>query len=99
VIVLDASAAVARLLRLPLTGAVDVWPGRTEQTLHAPHVLDIDRYPHTDLLPMGWDLRANFTTYDAAYVALAVALRAPLLTTDAKPAAAPLPGMRVELID
>ena len=29
-----------------------------------------------------WDLRATHTPYDAAYVALAEALRAPLVTTD-----------------
>jgi predicted nucleic acid-binding protein len=34
-------------------------------------------------------LRHNFTTYDAAYVALAEGLRAPLITSDAKFARAP----------
>ncbi len=29
-----------------------------------------------------WELRRNLTTYDAAYVALAEALEAPLLTLD-----------------
>jgi len=130
VIVLDASAAVEWLLRLPLAGAVDDWLEQAEQTLHAPHLLDIEvaqvvrrfasrggitaergaqaladlsdldvnRYPHTDLLPVVWDLRANLTAYDAVYVALAVSLEARLLTMDAKLAAAPLPGVSVELI-
>jgi predicted nucleic acid-binding protein len=31
-----------------------------------------------------WELRANLTAYDAAYVALAEALEAPLLTRDAR---------------
>ena len=37
------------------------------------------RYPHDFLLPRIWDLRNNLTAYDAAYVALAEALDAPLL--------------------
>ena len=36
-----------------------------------------------------WSWRANLTTYDAAYVALAEVLAAPLLTTDARLANAP----------
>jgi predicted nucleic acid-binding protein len=44
--------------------------------------LPIMRHPHVDLLPRIWELRHNLTAYDAAYVALAEALRAPLLTRD-----------------
>lgn len=44
--------------------------------------LTIDRYPHHWFVPRIWDLRFNFTAYDAMYVALAEALRAPLVTTD-----------------
>jgi predicted nucleic acid-binding protein len=36
-----------------------------------------------------WDMRENLTAYDAAYVALAEALNAPLVTTDARLARAP----------
>ena len=36
-----------------------------------------------------WDLRDNLTAYDAAFVALSEALDAPLVTTDARLAAAP----------
>jgi predicted nucleic acid-binding protein len=46
--------------------------------------LPVDRYPHRPLLPRVWELRANLTAYDAAYVALAEALEAPLLTRDAR---------------
>jgi predicted nucleic acid-binding protein len=48
----------------------------------------IRRYPHDFLLPRAWSLRANFTAYDAVYVALAEALNARLLTRDRRLAAA-----------
>ncbi|CAN5667737.1 hypothetical protein BH18ACT6_BH18ACT6_13850 [soil metagenome] len=44
--------------------------------------LDLRRYPHEPLLPRIWSLRENLTAYDAAYVSLAEALDAPLLTFD-----------------
>jgi len=50
------------------------------------------------LLPRIWGLRANLTAYDAAYVALAEALDAPLLTRDRHLAAAPGHRARVEVI-
>jgi predicted nucleic acid-binding protein len=40
------------------------------------------RHDHGPLLPRIWALRHNLSAYDAAYVALAEALDAPLLTTD-----------------
>src|SRR5215210_5395101 len=46
--------------------------------------LRITRYPHTLLLDRMWDLRDNLTAYDASFVALAEALEAPLVTTDAR---------------
>ena len=42
------------------------------------------RYPHTALMERMWALRENLTAYDAAYIALAEALDAPLVTTDAR---------------
>ena len=48
----------------------------------------LHRYPHELLLPRMWQLRENLTAYDAAYVALAEALDAPLATLDKKLAAA-----------
>jgi len=51
--------------------------------------LDVAHYPHKPLLPAIWRLRHNLTAYDAAYVALAEALDAPLLTLDSRIAAAP----------
>ena len=44
--------------------------------------LPIRRYPSTQLLERVFELRTNLTAYDAAYVALAEALDAPLVTTD-----------------
>jgi predicted nucleic acid-binding protein len=40
------------------------------------------RHDHERLRPRIWALRFNLTAYDAAYVALAELLEAPLLTTD-----------------
>lgn len=53
------------------------------------------RYPHTFLVERIWSLRKNLTAYDAAYVALAEALDAPLVTLDARLARAP--GIRVAI--
>ncbi len=47
------------------------------------------RYPHTSLVERIWSLRDNLTACDAAYVALAEALDAPLVTLDARLASAP----------
>jgi predicted nucleic acid-binding protein len=84
------------------------------QTLHAPHLIDLEitqvlrryvssasisadrgtealsdfldlpltRYPHIVLLTRIWEMRHNLTAYDAAYLALAEALDAPLITRD-----------------
>ncbi len=60
--------------------------------------LPLIRYPHDLLLPRIWVLRENFTAYDAAYVALAEALGAPLLTCDRKIASGALHHARVEVI-
>lgn len=44
----------------------------------------IRRMPLAPLLERMWELRENVTAYDAAYVALAERLNAPLITCDAK---------------
>lgn len=52
---------------------------------------DIRRHPHTPLVDLIWSLRHRVTAYDAADLALATALDAPLVTTDRK--LAKLPGL------
>jgi predicted nucleic acid-binding protein len=55
---------------------------RAEQALEDLRDLDLNRYPHDVLLSRIWELRNNASAYDAAYLALAEALNAPLLTSD-----------------
>ena len=115
-IVLDASAALELLLQGPAARAVAERIAPEEETLHAPHLIDLEvaqvlrryrrsggidetrasaalrafteldlqRYPHDVLLARIWQLRDVATAYDAAYLALAEALAAPLLTLDAR---------------
>lgn len=50
--------------------------------------LPIVRRSHSILLGRVWELRHNLSAYDATYVALAEALRCPLITSDERIAAA-----------
>lgn len=61
------------------------------------HALDIERHDHQPLLGRIWQLRNNFSAYDATYVALAEALDGVVLTCDRKLAAAPAARGLVEL--
>ncbi|HKV25046.1 MAG TPA: type II toxin-antitoxin system VapC family toxin [Candidatus Acidoferrum sp.] len=129
-IVLDASAAIEWLLQSAAGIKIDRRIFSTSETLHVPHLLDIEvaqvlrryvrdkaitaqrgeealddlsdmplrRYPHNFLLPRVWGLRASLTAYDAAYVALAEALDAPLLTCDRKIASASGHSAKVEVV-
>jgi predicted nucleic acid-binding protein len=102
------------LLQTPAAPRVSGILFAPNETLHAPHLLDVEvaqvlrryvrsaaisaergaealsdladfpltRYPHFVLLSRIWQLRQGLTAYDAAYVALAETLDAPLVTRD-----------------
>jgi predicted nucleic acid-binding protein len=57
---------------------------RTAQFLSELATLPAVRFAHTPLLSRVWELRHNFTCYDAAYIALAEATGSVLYTSDAK---------------
>ena len=57
---------------------------RSEQFLTGLAALPAERYAHTPLLERIWELRHNFTPYDAAYIALAEATNSVLYTSDEK---------------
>jgi len=130
VIVIDASALLEVLLNTSAGSVVARRLFTENETLHAPHLLDVEiaqvlrryamtgeltptrglqaledladwpltRYPHDLLLPRMWELRHNVTAYDAAYIALAEALAAPLLTRDARLASAAGHHAQIELV-
>lgn len=131
-IVLDASAALAWLLRSgPAAASISRRIEGPGESLHAPHLFDVEvlhavrrhalhgilsrarseevledlsdinisLYPHAPLAGRIWELRENLTAYDAAYVALAEALNAPLITQDARLARASGHRATVELYD
>ena len=58
----------------------------------------IIRYPHRIFLDRIWELRSNMTIYDAAYVAIAETIGAPLLTTDRKLASTSNHSARIEFL-
>jgi predicted nucleic acid-binding protein len=57
---------------------------RMEQLLGGLAALPAERYAHTPLLTRIWELRHNFTSYDAAYIALAELTDSVLYTSDVK---------------
>ena len=61
--------------------------------------LALVRYPHEPLNDRVWELRHNFTAYDATFLALAEALDAPLITCDRRLSAARGHRARLELFD
>jgi predicted nucleic acid-binding protein len=60
--------------------------------------IEMDRVSHVGLLARVWELRGNVTPYDAAYVALAETIGAPLLTADAALSRAPGTRCHFELL-
>lgn len=61
--------------------------------------LDLERHAHEPLLDRIWAWRDNLTAYDAAYVALAEALDAPLLTCDRRLARSSPAAGRARLVE
>ena len=57
-----------------------------------------ERFGHRLLLARAWELRATVRSWDALYIALAEALDAVLVTTDARLAAAVGPTCNIEVI-
>lgn len=88
---------VAQVLRR-YVAAGEITPARGRAALDDLADLPLERYPHDLLLSRIWALRDNLTAYDAAYVALAEALDAPLLTRDRRLAGAAGHGAKVELV-
>jgi len=67
--------------------------------LHGLWSLPIELWPFEVLRERAWDLGGNVSSYDAAYVALAERLDAPLLTADARLSRAPGAHCTFDLID
>ena len=61
--------------------------------------LPLNRFPHQPLLGRVFELRDNFTPYDAVYVALAEAMAAPLYTADARLARAVRGWTALEVVE
>lgn len=84
------------LRRFVLLG--DMPPARAEEALEDLADTRIDRYPHSLLLPRVWELRDTLTAYDGAYVALAEAFDATLVTRDVRLARSAGHRARIELL-
>jgi predicted nucleic acid-binding protein len=91
-----ADLEVASVLRRQIrAGALD--GRRAGRALDDLAALPAQRAPHRPLLARCWELRDNLTLYDAAYVALAEAMRAALLTGDRRLARATGPQCPIEV--
>jgi len=90
---------VSAIRRLVTTG--EATPTRGREAIADLLDLPLARYPHEILVPRIWELRQNFSSYDAAYLALAESLTdegVPLLTTDARLARATRAHTEIELL-
>ncbi len=117
------------LLQTPAARRVSEFIFAVNETLHAPHLIDLEvaqvlrryvrsgaisadrgaqavadlldfpltRYPHSVLLARIWQMRDALTAYDAAYLTLAEALDARLITRD-RALATTLSRVRVEVV-
>ena len=92
-----ADLEVASVLRREMRGgALD--GRRASLALDDLAALPAQRAPHRPLLARCWELRNNLTLYDAAYVALAEAMHATLLTGDRRLARAAGPQCSIEVL-
>ena len=73
---------VSALRKLSASQRVD--SHRSEQVLSQFKALPAERYAHAPLLTRMWELRHNFSAYDAAYIALAELTDSVLYTSDEK---------------
>jgi predicted nucleic acid-binding protein len=87
---LDDSFLVPHLIDVEVMSALRrLAAGQTIDSQHSRKFLEelaalpAERYPHTPLLGRIWQLRHNFTAYDATYFALAEATYSVLYTCDA----------------
>ena len=76
----------------------EITAARAEQALDDLCNLVIERHEHQTLVGRIWQLRDSLSAYDGAYIALAEALSAPLLTCDAKLAGAHGHHAKIELV-
>jgi predicted nucleic acid-binding protein len=76
----------------------EITAARAEQALDDLNNLVVERHEHQTLVRRIWQLRDSLTAYDCAYVALAEALEAPLLTCDSKLAGAHGHHATIELV-
>ncbi|MEV3935151.1 type II toxin-antitoxin system VapC family toxin [Glycomyces sp. NPDC049804] len=72
---------------------------RAEYALATLREMPIVHAPWNDLAERVWELRANMTPYDAAFIALAERLGCPVLTTDKKLADCPTRRCEVRVIE
>ena len=73
---------ISAFRKLAAIQRLDVY--RIEQLVASLATLPAERYSHTPLIGRIWELRHNFTAYDAAYIALAEATDSVLYTSDEK---------------
>jgi predicted nucleic acid-binding protein len=93
--IIDLEVASALRKSLQLGGLDEV---RARQALTDLTALSLVRFSHHFFVDRIWELRHNLTPYDAAYVALAEALGATLLTVDGRSTRAPSLRCQIELL-
>jgi predicted nucleic acid-binding protein len=81
-----------------LVHAGEVIAARADEAIEDLGLVRIIRHGHVDLAPRAWELRQNFTAYDAVYLALAESLDATVVTCDRRFGIAPGHSARMEVI-